>query len=260
MKQHEQTVGNLDDLVADMAARAQRPRVVPREAFGQAVQSVLGGIGAGVATYSALWFVGAANTVEPALCVAGVFAGVAMALRAVTDELIDIRKLRAIQKAAERMVENIRKRLAFACGELDRLEAEIDERDATIARLLRDHELTQLELARLKEQLQPKSWTPAVDPDAGVKADAMEIVTNYFQSGGVWYSRDKAKGAGWSAARHTNAQKMLVQAGIMWINVKQPQMIAKSLDEATDMLLTYTRKMAAAGVTPRREDTDNDNE
>jgi len=262
VKRHEQTagLGNLDDLIADAQARTQRPRVVPREALGQLMQNAFGGIGLGAAVGALMFYVGAAYPLETGAVVAVAAGGTVMFVRSFADEALDIRKLRAIQATAKRAIEDSRKRLIVACDELDALEDELAERDATIARLLRDHELTQLELARLKEQLQPKSWTPAADPDAGVKADAMEILTHYFQSGGTWYSRDKAKGAGWSAARHANAQKMLVQAGVMWINVKQPQMIAKSLIEATDMLLTYIRKMAAAGVTPRQEDTDDDNE
>lgn len=273
MKRHEQNVGlgDLNDLIVATQARTHRPRITPREAGGQALQSLLGGLGAGVAVSAVMAFFGAPWIVEAGLVVAAVAGGSVMFVRSCLDEWLDMGKLSGVYDTAKRAVESAQrqakesveeksKRLAFACTELDRLEAEVDERDVTIARLLRDHELTQLELARLKDQLRPKSWTPAVDPNAGVKADAMEIVTYYFQSGGKWYSRVKAEEAGWTAKRHAKAQAMLIQAGVMRINVKQPQMLVKSLDEATDILLTYTRRMAAAGVTPRQEEADDDNE
>lgn len=271
MKRDQQTtgLGDLNDLIVATQSRTHRPRITPREATGQALQSLLGGLGAGVAVSAVMAYLGAPWIVETGLLVTAVAGGSVMFLRSMLDEWLDAGKLRSVydtakravetaQRQAKEMVEEKSKRLAFACTELDRLEAEVDERDVTIGRLLRDHELTQLELARLKDQLRPKSWTPAVDPNASVKADAMEIVTYYFQSGGKWYSRAKAEEAGWTAKRHAKAQAMLIQAGVMRINVKQPQMLAKSLQEATDTLLTYIREAATFGTVPNGEDADDE--
>lgn len=260
MKRDQTTtgLGDLNDLIAATEARTHRPRITPREAAGQAIQSALGGLGAGVAVSAVMVYLGVPYVVETGAVVAAVAGGSIMFVRSMLDELLDAGKLRSIYDTAKRVVEASRKRLAYACQELDRLEAEVDERDAMIERMRRDHELTQLELARAKEQLQPKSWTPAADPNAGVRNDALEIVTYYFQSGGKWYSRAKSNETGWTNDRHARAQQLLIQAGVIRINVKQPQMLAGSLSEATDMLLTYMRKAAAFGPLPVQENEDND--
>ena len=244
MKRHDQTTGtfgNLDDLIADAQSRSHRPRITPSEAAGQALQNLLGGLGAGAAVGALMFYAGAAYPLETGGVVAVVCAGGIMFVRSFADEALDVRRLRTIQATAKRAMEDSRKRLSAACDELDVLEEQLaDERHAhaDTKHLL---SLSRVEIAQLRDQLTKR--TNYVAPQKAtpqVVTDANRLLSNYYSTG-EWTSRRKATEAplSWTEDRYRAACEQLRDAGIIVSRNTRTDVLPVDLATATEKLNNY---------------------
>ena len=267
MKRDQTTtgLGDLNDLIAATEARTHRPRITPREAAGQAIQSALGGLGAGVAVSAVMVYLGVPYVVESAGVVAAVCAGSVMFLRSIADEVVDLRKLRSIQSTAKRISTDAMQRakaaearLNLALDELDNLERVNDQlqRDLDTERVVRG-QLQQ----RLADMPRRTNYTPArPEPEPQEVRDAREILRRWYASGD-YMSRPKAVEIGWTQERHTAAQRILRDAGVLYVNGKQAKITPQTADEAAKLLSDHLIRIKAQGEpvdTGNQEDDDCD--
>lgn len=239
------TLGNLDDMIADMATRAQRPRVVPREALGQLMQNAFGGLGAGVAVTALMFYVGAPYAIETGVVVMAVAFGAVMFVRSIADEALDLRKLRAIQTAAKRVAEDSRKRLAIACTELDTMELDRDQWRRVAEQTQHDLDNERVLRGQLQQRLNevPRAnrtnyTTAKAEPEPQDVRDGRELLRSWYVDG-VYISRPKANTIGWPDDRHAAAFDLLRKAGIAYTNGKQAKFTPPTHDEATRLLTRY---------------------
>ena len=244
MKRHDQTTGtfgNLDDLIADAQTRAHRPRITPSEAAGQAIQNLLGGLGAGVAVGALMVYAGAPYPLETGGIVAAVCAGGIMFLRSIADEASDVRRLRTIQATAKRAVEERSKRLALALDELDALEAALNDEQRAHADTKHLLSLSRVEIAQLRDQLSKRTtYVAPAQAAPQVVTDANRLLSNYYSTG-EWTSRRKATEAplSWTAERYRAACDILRDAGVIVSRNTRTDVTPKDLPTATEKLNTY---------------------
>lgn len=250
MKREQSAAGlpGLDDLIADAQSRNHRPRITPSEAAGQALQNLLGGLGAGAALGALMFYVGAPYPLETGGVVAIVCAGGIMFVRSFADEALDVRRLRVIQSTAKRGVESAIKQRNAALDELDNMEidrdrwrrvAEQTEHDLDNERVLRAQ--LQQRLADAPRVARTNYTTAKPDPEPQDVRDAKELMRSWYVDG-VYISRPKANTLGWPDDRHAAAFDLLRRAGVAYTNKRQVHFTPESHDEAMRLL---TRFLAA---------------
>ncbi len=264
MKRDQTAAGlpSLDDLIADAQTRAHRPRITPSEAAGQAIQNMLGGLGAGIAVGALMFYMAAPYPLETGGIVAAVCAGSIMFVRSFADEALDVRKLRIIQSTAKRAVTDAIKRRDAALDELDAMEVDRDrwrrvaeqtEHDLDNERILRAQ--LQQRLADAPRQMRTNYTTAKPDPEPQNVRDAKEIMRSWYVDG-VYISRPKANTLGWPDDRHAAAFGLLRDAGIAYTNKRQVHFTPETHDEATRLLTRFlaNTKAQAEPLDNSRED------
>lgn len=241
MKRNDQSIGTLDDLINTATAQAHRPRITPREAMGQALQNVLGGLGAGVAVGAVLFAVGAPFVLETSAIVAAVTVGGVMFLRSIADEVNDVRRLQVIRATAKRVADDSRKRLLAACDELDALEAALGVEQRAHADTKHLLSLSRVEIAQLRDQLGKRSsYVAPAQATPPVVTDANRLLSNYYATG-EWTSRRKATEAplSWTAERYRAACDILRDAGVIVSRNTRTDVTPVDLAAATEKLNNY---------------------
>lgn len=249
MNRHDQTVGTLEDLIADASARASRPRLVPREVLAQALQNLLAGVGAGSATWAVMAYTAAPWSIETGLVVAISVAGGLMVWRGMADEIYDMRKLNTIKRTAERLATDATQRANVAEKRLEAALDALDDLERAMLQTQRDLDAERILRAQLQERVasmprRTNYTTARAEPEPQDARDAREILRRWYQ-GGDYMSRPKAIEVGWTQQRHTAAQRLLRDAQILLVNEKQARIVPATLDDATKLLSDHLIRIKA---------------
>ncbi len=234
-------LGDLNAMINDVNARAHRPRITSSEARGQALQSIFGGIGAGVAVSAVMAYLGAPYIIETGAVVAAVAGGSVMFVRSMLDELLDAGKLRGIYDTAKRVVEEKTKRIKALCEELDRYEALWLTEQRAHADTKHLLSLSRVEIAQLRDQLGKRSsYVAPAQAAPPVVTDANRLLSNYYSTG-EWTSRRKAAEPplSWTAERYREACDILRDAGIIVSRNTRTDVTTVDLATATEQLNNY---------------------
>jgi len=234
----------LESLLQERGDMAARPRQTPREVFAKWLDNFGVGAGVGVATGVLLWAIGAP---DPLLMSAPPAVGLAtwggmMAWRGSLDERSDWRNVRNVRRTVtaarseyDAQVRTLRRQLDAAFDEIETLERSLDQ-------VGRERDMALLDLGRERQiaaQSKRTTFVRAEDPTPQDVKDAQEMVRHYFGTGSHLSRRKAADDKRWPSERHAAAQGLLVRAGVVAVNGKQPAMLAQTLDEALSKLSTH---------------------
>ena len=234
-------IDKLHSLIDDATQRAQRPRLVPREALAQGIQSLLGGVGVGCAAWATLAYFGIGNGMEAGAFAGVLFFGASLGLRSIADEGVDLYRLNKIKKAAK----EDHKRLGLA------LDA-IDELSESLTQMTHERDLALYQRDHAREATQGRYVAPRDDTAQDVQ-DATRIL-RYWYEAEKYLSRREASSHGISDPRHRDAQKLLTDAGLIAINGPSVKFLPASFTDAITQLNQFLVRTGAKAspLTPER--------
>lgn len=214
----------------------QTPRPTTDDIAVQIIQNAAGSVGiGGLAALGAWQLTGAdwqATAVAAATAAFAIFC-LALAIRSFADEgrLLArmVRNEIAMRALRQQLEDEWQERLDAAEGALADALDEIATLEALADTLRKERDVAMAEAQQLRAQLNP-SYRSVASLYDNVRRDAKTLI-KLAHTNGAWIGRDRAN-LQWGKERWGEAQKLLVDAGVIQINGKQVRILLPDLDHA----------------------------
>lgn len=227
----------------------QTPRPTTDDITVQILQNAAGSVGiGGLAALGAWQLTGAdwqATAVAAATAAFAIFC-LALAIRNFADEgrLLArmVRNEIAMRALRQQLEDEWQERLDAAEGALEDALDEIATLDALADTLRKERDVALAEAQQLRAQLNPR-YRSVSSLYENVRRDAKTLIKLTHTNGGAWIGRDRAN-LQWGKERWGEAQKLLVDAGVIQINGKQVRVLLTDLNLAFAAIDKHTATIA----------------
>jgi hypothetical protein len=205
----------------------QTPRPTTDDITVQILQNAAGSFGIGGLAALGAWRLTGATAAFAIFCLA-------LAIRNFADEgrLLArmVRNEIAMRALRQQLEDEWQERLDAAEGALEDALDEIATLDALADTLRTERDVALAEAQQLRAQLNPQ-YRSVSSLYENVRRDAKTLVKLAHTNGGAWIGRDRAN-LQWGKERWGEAQKLLVDAGVIQINGKQVRVLLPDLNHA----------------------------